>query len=239
MAAPSAPTQRAPRDHVRGLTDHGDIITASQGIWRFALLDRPRSAELSLWVTTLNILLPAGSELTISSAFQDRWGRQVGVIKAPTSLQIALLEQGVAAVNPMLWDKPTAKTTLPQVIAQLYAAEERARQAQKGIWASGGRRIEPASTTISTDDGQMHIIEGTVQSVAEVRDNWYLNFDADWRQDFTVSLDKAQAKAWAATQALALSDLQGKRVRVRGWPRWANGPLIELTSPFMIQVLTD
>jgi hypothetical protein len=239
MAASSDPPAHTIHGQVRGLTDQGDIITVSHGVWRLALLDRPRSAERDLWVKTLNELLPAGSEVVISAAFQDRWGRWVGMITTPTSLQTALLERGVAVVNPMLWSNPSATTALPKILPLLYAAEDRARRAQKGLWAAGNRSIEPSSASIATNDGQMHLIEGTIQSVSEVRDRWYLNFGTDWRQDFTVQLDKAQAKAWAATRPVPLSTLKGQRVRVRGWPRYANGPLIELTSPFMIELSLD
>lgn len=223
---------------IRRVNDQGDLVTASDGLWRLALLDRPRTNELRGWNAALSALFPAGSTATLDKGYQDRWGLQVGLIQGSRSAQTALVEQGLAVVNPLLWRAPN-DPSLAKALPPLLAAEQHARAAERGLWAKGGRQVEPASGLISTDDGLMHIVQGAVHSVSEVRNIWYLNFGVNWRRDFTVRLDKAQAKAWEKSQAIPLASLKGRQVRVRGWPRWANGPLIELTSPYMLEVLAD
>ncbi|MEQ9608241.1 MAG: thermonuclease family protein, partial [Kiloniellaceae bacterium] len=66
----------------------------------------------------------------------------------------------------------------------------------------------------------------------------YLNFAEDWREDFTISLDR-RAERLFTEQGLDLGDYAGKRVRVRGWLKVRNGPMIEVTHPEQIEELED
>ena len=66
----------------------------------------------------------------------------------------------------------------------------------------------------------------------------YLNFAGDWRSDFTISIARKDAAAFAAA-GLDPPALAGKHVRVRGWLAWRNGPMIEATHPDQIELLAD
>jgi hypothetical protein len=66
----------------------------------------------------------------------------------------------------------------------------------------------------------------------------YLNFTQDWRSDFTVSVERKDAVAFAAA-GLDLKALQGKRLRVRGFLAWRNGPMIEASHPEQIELLPE
>ena len=50
----------------------------------------------------------------------------------------------------------------------------------------------------------------------------YLNFAGDWHSDFTISIARKDAAAFAA-DGLDPPALAGKHVRVRGWLAWRNG----------------
>jgi micrococcal nuclease len=82
------------------------------------------------------------------------------------------------------------------------------------------------------------LVEGTVASVGQGGGRIYLNFAKDWRSDFTISVERKDAAVFT-TAAIDLKDLNGKRVRVRGWVEWRNGPMIEATYPEQIEILPD
>ena len=68
------------------------------------------------------------------------------------------------------------------------------------------------------------IVAGTAVKVAVTKARTYINFGADWRNDFTAGIEARVLRAnpeWAKT----LAALEGKRVEVRGWIQYRNGPL--------------
>ena len=71
-----------------------------------------------------------------------------------------------------------------------------------------------------------------------VRGRAYLNFGPDWRSDFTVSAASA-ARRLFERDGHDLIALEGRIIRVRGWIKWWNGPMIELTHPEQIEVLAQ
>ena len=64
----------------------------------------------------------------------------------------------------------------------------------------------------------------------------YLNFGDG--SDFTISIDRKDVPAFAAA-GIDLKQLAGKRVRVRGWIEWRNGPMIAATHPEQLELLPD
>ena len=75
-----------------------------------------------------------------------------------------------------------------------------------------------------------------MQRVTERRGRFYLDFGADWRRDFTVAIalgDRARFRA----AGLDPAGLEGATLRVRGWMRRLNGPMIEATHPEQIERL--
>jgi hypothetical protein len=65
----------------------------------------------------------------------------------------------------------------------------------------------------------------------------YINFGADWRKDFTVSIRRRDLRDFRKAWGERLKKLEGKAVRVRGWLRLRNGPMIEATHAEQIEVL--
>ena len=82
------------------------------------------------------------------------------------------------------------------------------------------------------------LVEGTVVAVGEGGGRLYLNFTKDWRSDFTVSVDRKNARAFAAA-GIDLKAPRRKRLRVRGLLAWRNGPMIEATHPEQIELLPE
>ena len=73
-------------------------------------------------------------------------------------------------------------------------------------------------------------------NVGEGSGRLYLNFAGDWHSDFTISIARKDAAAFAAA-GLDPAALAGKRVR--GWLAWRNGPMIEATHPDQIELLAE
>lgn len=161
----------------------------------------------------------------------DRYGRLIGhatVGQAPRIwLQGRLLARGLARVR-----------TYPDnahFAAKMLAIERQARAARRGIWAHDFYRVRFHRRLRGLLD-TFQLVEGRVLQVAETRRWIYLNFDADWRRDFTVSIDR-QSRRRFRKAGIKLKDYEGKRVRVRGWLFRRNGPMIQATHPAQIEVL--
>lgn len=160
----------------------------------------------------------------------DRWGRRavdLGTPEAPFAVQVRLVSEGWAQVDPQTED--TAKATA------LMAAEAAARTARRGLWASPIYGVRDASDTENLS-GAFHVIEGTVRDVGVTRARTYLNFGADYHTDFTVSVARADLKR-LLDAGVDPRTMKGARLRVRGFVGWANGPAIEWRTPQQVEIL--
>lgn len=82
------------------------------------------------------------------------------------------------------------------------------------------------------------LVEGVVAQVGESSGRIYLNFDKDWRRDFTVLIERKEAESFKAA-GVDPKALAGKKLRVRGWIEWRNGPMIHATHVEQIELLPD
>ena len=171
-----------------------------------------------------------GVALATDDARRDRYGRlRAHLVRADdgTWIQGALLAAGLARVHSLV-DERTA-------VAAMLAIETRARAGRLGIWSEPHYRVRAASEA----DAGLHsfqLVEGRVRAAAVVRGRGYLNFGADWREDFTVSIAPRDRRRFEAA-GIAVEDYEGRLVRVRGWIESFNGPMIEATHPEQIEVL--
>ena len=124
-------------------------------------------------------------------------------------------------------------------VTELLAREAEAR-ASLGVWSSSLYRVVSA-LDVKRSGRLTHsyqVVEGTVATVGEGGGRIYLNFAKDWHSDFTISVDRKDAPAFAAA-GIDLKALPGKRLRVRGFLGWRNGPMIEASHPEQIELLPD
>lgn len=145
-------------------------------------------------------------------------------------VQGALLRRGLARVYTFPDNRALA--------AEMLEAESEARAAGRGIWALDWYAVRDAEALAAAGrpawEG-FQLVRGVVRDVATVRGTTYLNFGADWRTDFTVSLDAAARRLFEAA-GVDLEALAGQDVLARGWIRARNGPMIEATHPEQLQV---
>lgn len=122
-----------------------------------------------------------------------------------------------------------------RLVREMLELERQARLLKRGIWGHPYYRIRQAGD-LRGDIDTFQVIEGRVRDVATVKGRTYLNFGADWRSDFTVSVAPRDRRRFA-DGLVKLVDIKGRLVRVRGWLGWRNGPMIEATHPEQIEVL--
>lgn len=176
----------------------------------------------------------AGEAVTLHwpEARRDRHGRLVGHLRRARDglwLQEAVVAAGLALVMPF--------TDEDALAAPLLRTEAEARRAGRGLWADPRFAVRRAET-VRLDAGALRLVEGRVASAAAVRGTVYLNFGAEWREDFTGRLTSRLAKDCAARGVDPLA-LEGRRLRLRGWLERANGPLVEVTACDQMEVLDD
>ncbi len=140
-----------------------------------------------------------------------------------------LVAQGIA------WTSTDA--TNPAMAEQMYALEDSARKAKKGLWSANSPFSLLTPETASQGDGTFRVVEGTVNRGATSKNNLYLNFGNDWKKDFTVMITPAIRKS-LSKKGIDPMALAGQKVRVRGWIREWNGPFIELETPERLEVLS-
>ena len=161
----------------------------------------------------------------------DRHGRRLAHLydDAGRWLQAELLRRGLARVYTFRDNRALA--------ARMLAIETQARASRRGIWRlSFYRPLTPEEA--ARHIGSFQLVEGRVLEAAVVRQRTYFNFGADWRNDFTISISPRDRRHFAQA-GIDPAKLSGRRVRVRGWIKSYNGPMIEASHPEQIEVLEE
>ncbi len=172
---------------------------------------------------------------TVSLGFGGRRGDRHGRLLAHVFdgegrwLQSELLRAGLARVYSFADNRA--------LIPEMLALEREARAARRGIWADPYYAIRSAETAADWLGG-FELVEGRVVAVGRGGPNTYLNFSDDWRSDFTIMLNR-RAERLFKEAGFDPRSYEGRFVRVRGWLKSRNGPMIEATHPEQIELLDD
>jgi endonuclease YncB( thermonuclease family) len=162
----------------------------------------------------------------------DRYGRLVAFAFAgdsTDSVQQVLLAQGEARVSARVGDKACADA--------LLATEREARARRRGLWGDPNSAPLPAENRarLMGERGHFALVEGKVLSVRASAGTIYMNFGRRWTKGFSVVIPRRRQRAFAAA-GIALKQLAGRRVRVRGWIEQRRGPIIEADAPEQIEL---
>lgn len=194
--------------------------------WPFELRAREALSDLVLGVPV---------NLRFDARKVDRYGHVLAHVftdgeRSPTWVQEALVARGLARV--------AAQPDMAACLKPLLAAEEKARRARRGIWRSLTYQVRSAddAKSLGYRRHSFQLVEGRVHGIGEGRSRVYINFAADWRQDFTIVVKRKRLPILEAA-GLDLMRLPGQRIRVRGWIEWWNGPMIEIFHPHEIEVV--
>ncbi len=139
-------------------------------------------------------------------------------------------------------------------LRELVAHEAIARKAKLGLWSHAAYQLRDASRTmdISRLRSTFQVIEGEVSRVIVSKTSLILRFNreetperpTDQASDdvravpkgFSVSIKPAIARSWQAG-GMTLSQLEGKRVQIRGWIERRGGPAIEIIEGNQIELV--
>lgn len=186
------------------------LATTGQAV--FAEVIFPDAALAQSWMADHLVQ----KNLTFSVQDTDRYGRS----RILSDVVPAMLRAGVAVIY--------ATVKLPEGWA---AAEASAREAKRGIWARAGWVI--AAENAAQHVQEFHVVEGTITRVFETKASTYLNFGANWRNDFSVTIT---GRARRSMKALLPQLQAGTRVRVRGTLAEENGPMLTITRPEQLEI---
>lgn len=244
VALPALALERGPSAQVTGVID-GDTVTIAEPIdgaleIRLVGIQAPKlplgrknfpewplapeaKAALEALVGGKRVVLEFGGTRI------DRHGRLLAHLRTEdgTWVQGAMLSAGMARVYTFPDNRARA--------AEMYALEAQARAAQRGIWAHPYYAVR-TPVQAAADIGTFQVIEGQVLDSARVRERVFLNFGPNWRTDFTIAIP-TKALARFRTAGLDPQALKGRTLRVRGWLKRENGPMIEVTHPEQIEIV--
>jgi endonuclease YncB( thermonuclease family) len=214
---------------VTSVRDGRTMVLADGRELRLAAIEADESSRAALNA------LAAGKMLRLEKLGpeQDRYGRVVAVAytdDADESLQQLMLAQGQARVSARVGNRPCAEL--------LLRAERVARTSRRGLWADPNFAPLPSHdvTSIAAVRGQFALVEGKVLSVRESGATIYVNFGRRWTQDFAVTILKRHRRDFAAAN-VDPKELEGRRIRVRGWVEQRHGPVMEASVPEQIEVV--
>jgi micrococcal nuclease len=190
----------------------------------------PMAAEAKAALDAL--ILKRDVALGFGGRDHDRYGRLLAhLFREPDGLWVQgeMLSRGLARVYTFADNRALAH--------DLFAHENEARQARRGIWALDYYAIlTPENAGRALD--QYALIEGRVVRAAEAHGSAYLNFGSDWKTDFTAVIRSAGLRVFAK-EGIDVAAYQGRRIRVRGWVESWNGPMIEITHPEQIEEVME
>ena len=165
---------------------------------------------------------------------EDRFGRTIAHVAvldeqgAPVLwLQRYLLLQGLARVSTSRLNHALAE--------ELLTAEAKARAAKSGLWSDGTFVVRNAADT-AMPTGEFSLVQGKIAKVAGFGGLIYLNFGSNWRDDFTIAVERRLSRR-VHGGLKGLQKLEGRDVRVRGWVFRLNGPAIRADHSAQIEIL--
>ena len=188
----------------------------------------PLGAEAKALLETL--IQDQDVQLRLGTTPKDRHGRVLAHLVRVSDgawLQGELLAAGLARVYTFPDNRALAN--------DLMALERQARADHMGLWALPYYALRSADT-VRFDVGTFQVVADRVVDVAKVKKNIYLNFGADWRSDFTIKIN-TRLEAMFRNAGVDVLSLKGQRVRVRGWIKEQNGPMIEIDHPERLEII--
>ena len=166
-----------------------------------------------------------GKEVTLyyGGRKMDRYGRTLShlFLEDGKWVQGEMLKQGMARVYSFADNR--------SVIDEMLTIEHEARSTNQGIWKLDFYKIRPQAES-ENHTNSFQLVSGKVLEVATVRNNTFLNFGENYRDDFTIVVP-SKVKRMFDKADINLSDFEGKNIIVRGWLKYYNGPSINLTHP--------
>lgn len=162
----------------------------------------------------------------------DRWGRiRVDAALDGEAIDLAggLIAAGLATVDAGEGDMLCRPA--------LLALENESRTVKRGVWRENPPEVRDG-VALRAQNGRFVVVQGRLVGVGERPGRTYLDFVARGRDGLTVTVSK---RTWRRLQERGLSaaGLRGRLVRVRGVVEVRQGPILDIASADMIEVLDE
>ena len=228
VEVPVAHLLRVERDGTVVLTDGRAVHLEGIRLPAGARENAPQSFANKALAAIRTLLQSSAMTFTAVPPKEDRYYRtRVQAFVGNRWLQAELVGRGLARVS--------IAPDRTECAAELFAIESRARAARAGLWASSAYAIRNP-WNLALDTGTFQVVEGKVLNASVRNGRVYLNFGADWRSDFTVTVDPVDRPNFRQAGVDPTSYV-GQTIRVRGWVQSLNGPEIEVPNPQGIEVI--
>ncbi|KAB1073406.1 hypothetical protein [Methylobacterium planeticum] len=231
-------------DRIEGVGPRGEIALGSGGRALLGSLRWPEDPDAA-GAAAAWLARHRGRALTVTVRGEpDRWGRsridaiaegEAGAGEAkgtevePVDLAGGLIRSGLAQVDAGEGD----------VLCRpgLLAAEAAARRAGLGLWRAPGPAAADGAA-LRAAAGRFVVAQGRIVGVGERAARTYLDFVRRGEDGLTVIVSK---RTWRRLQdhGLSAAGLKGRIVRVRGIVEIGRGPVIDVASAEMIEVLGE
>jgi len=119
--------------------------------------------------------------------------------------------------------------------ALLLERERVAREAQKGLWETQKWNVKTPDTVMPYV-GTIQVVEGVVSTTASKNNLIFLNFGADWKEDFTIAIE-SDVRRQLNKNGLNPLGLSRQKLRVRGYVEDRYGPSITLDAPDNLEIV--
>lgn len=216
--------------------DHKTVMIADQSVVELSGIDVPEPLRPEARAFLAELLeSPAREDVLLyqtPSAEKGRVNRMTHALAHLVRKDGEIWVQGALIANGFARAMPTVAN--PELAARMYAIENAAIAKKAGLWADDTQSRLYAATDDLSPLGRVIVVEGVVQKISMLSNTTYLNFGEDWRKDFTIGIP-TPVRQQIARQNIDLFQLQGKKIRVRGWVREYNGPYIELEDAVLLQ----
>nr|WP_246412825.1 DNA-binding protein [Methylobacterium brachythecii] len=177
-----------------------------------------------------------GRGLAISQRGEtDRWGRaRIDAVAEPASETDEPSDLATGLVVAGLAHADAGESDLFCRI-DLIAPEGQPRLARRGVWREPVLDARDGSA-LATQAARFVVVEGRIVSVGERAERTYLDFVRRSAEGLTVTVTK---RTWRIMRerGLTAATLRGRLVRVRGRLEVRRGPILEIASADMIEVL--
>jgi endonuclease YncB( thermonuclease family) len=222
---------------IGAVVDGGEVVLGDGRHVRLAGIEAPRpaAADGRSWpyaeeakAALEKLVLGREVELRFAGNRRDRHGRILAhVFVGRRWVQGEVIRRGLARVASAADNR--------RGVAEMLAREDRARQARRGIWRDRFYAVRAADEA-GHYAGSFQIVEGTVADTAMVDGQLFVNFGGDWRTAFSLRLAPDALRLFRS-EGVDAAALKGASVRVRGWVRGSERPVIDVTHPEQIERL--
>jgi len=222
---------------IGAVVDGGEVVLADGRRVRLVGIEAPHpaAAHSRSWpyaeeakAALEKLVLGREVELRFAGNRRDRYGRILAhIFVGKRWVQSEMIRRGLARVASAADNR--------RGVVEMLAREDRARQARRGIWRDRFYAVRAAEEA-GRYAGSFQIVEGTVVDTAIVEGQLFVNFGSDWRTAFSLRLPSDALRLFR-TEGIDATALKGARVRVRGWIRGSERPIIDVTHPEQIERL--